>query len=76
MLTIEVVGSNVEKALRRLKRTLIQEGLAPRQLRQQTRFVKPSEELRHQRESQERRIALKAVRDQISWILWKKARGF
>jgi ribosomal protein S21 len=76
MLSIEVLGGNVDRALRKFKRMLVQEGMAPRQLRNNLRFVKPSEEQRLEEETQRRRIARKAIKEQIGWIMWKKNRGF
>jgi ribosomal protein S21 len=75
IVSVDVHGNKVDRALRMLRRKLIDEGVRETWLKQRV-FVKPSHERKRVLEEAERRDRNKGFKEKMRWILRRKARGY
>lgn len=68
-------GNKVDRALRMLRRKLIDEGIRETWMSQRV-FVKPSHERKRVLEEAVRRNASRGFKEKMRWILRRKARGY
>jgi ribosomal protein S21 len=74
IISVDVHGNKVDKALRTLRRKLIDEGVRETWNKQRV-FVKPSHERKRVLEEAERRNKNEGFKEKMRWILRRKARG-
>jgi len=72
---VTVDNNNVDKAVRRLRRRMIEEGVA-RELKERTHNQKPSELRVLAGKACEKRLAKRGLKIKLNWVLRKRMRGF
>lgn len=75
IISVDVHGNKVDRALRMLRRKLIDEGVRETWMKQRV-FVKPSHERKRVLEEAERRNRNRGFKEKMRWILRRKARGY
>ncbi|WPT11786.1 hypothetical protein PSENEW3n2_00005286 [Picochlorum sp. SENEW3] len=75
IVSVDVHGNKVDRALRMLRRKLIDEGIRETWMKQRV-YVKPCQERKKMREDAEKRIRTRAFKEKMRWILKRKARGY
>lgn len=75
IISVDVHGNKVDRALRMLRRKLIDEGVRETWMKQRV-FVKPSHERKKILEEAERRNRSRGFKEKMRWILRRKARGY
>ena len=68
-------GNNVERAMRKLKRRMIDEGIM-RDLKAHQLFVKPSRQRRIEVSDAAHRKWKRGLRSKLGWIMRQRGRGF
>jgi ribosomal protein S21 len=75
IISVDVHGNKVDRALRMLRRKLIDEGVRETWMKQRV-FVKPTHERKRVLEEAERRNKNRGFKEKMRWILRRKARGY
>ena len=75
IISVDVHGNKVDRALRMLRRKLIDEGVRETWMKQRV-FVKPSHERKRVLEEAERRNRNRGFKEKMRWILRRKAGGY
>lgn len=75
VISVDVHGNKVDRALRMLRRKLIDEGVRETWMKQRV-FVKPTHERKRVLEEAERRNRNRGFKEKMRWILRRKARGY
>ena len=75
IVSVDVHGNKVDRALRQLRRKLIDEGVREKWLEQRV-FVKPSHVRKRVLEEAQRRVKGEGFKEKMRWILRRKARGY
>jgi ribosomal protein S21 len=75
IISVDVVKNQGEKALRTLKRKVIEEGFKETWLKQSV-FTKPSQERKIAAGESAKRLRKRAFKEKLRWIMRRNARGF
>jgi ribosomal protein S21 len=75
IVSVDVHGNKVDRALRMLRRKLIDEGIRETWMKQRV-YVKPCQERKKMREDADKRIRTRGFKEKMRWILKRKARGY
>ena len=71
-ISVDVQGNKVDRALRQLRRKLIDEGVRETWMKQRV-FVKPSHHRKRVLEEAQRKVRGEAFKEKMRWILRRKA---
>ena len=72
VISVDVHGNKVDRALRQLRRKLIDEGVRETWMKQRV-FVKPSHQRKKVLEEAQRRVRGESFKEKMRWILRRKA---